>query len=279
MNKKKNIFTKIKSVHKNEGFKGINKRLKMKAQTIKQLGLSGITDRIKGKIIELKEGKYSLKYAYPKRFFVDNLNDSRPMAEYLAPKITKALNIKSVIDLGCATGHWVNVFERQGVDIVGVEGGENAKSMLVCSPEKVIFADLREPLKLKREFDMAMSIEVAEHIEHKFVHEYIKNMTKFSPKLIMMTAAVPGQGGEFHVNEQNADYWNDILGKYEYKRVDSVERLIAKFVQEAKDEKNPPEIMKNHIYKHEGVYIPYWMPKNLLVYSKSPEQFDYLKNN
>jgi hypothetical protein len=56
-----------------------------------------------------------------------------------------------------------------------------------------------------------MSIEVAEHIEHKFVNIYIDNMICFSPKLIMMTAAIPGQGGQFHVNEQESDYWDALF--------------------------------------------------------------------
>jgi 2-polyprenyl-3-methyl-5-hydroxy-6-metoxy-1,4-benzoquinol methylase len=251
----------------------------MRVNNYKKIGIIGIIGKIKGSIIRMKEGKYSLKYAYDKGFFMDNLGDSRPMAEYLAPKLTKALNVKSLIDLGCATGHWVNSFVKSGVDVVGIEGGENAKSMLVCAPDRVIFADLREPLKIDRDFDMVLSIEVAEHIEPEFVHEYINNMVKFNPKVIMITAAPPGQGGDFHVNEQNKDYWDALFLNQGYKRAIAVENLVAKLVEEAKNEVNPPEIMRNPLVNHKGVYIPFWMPANLLVYSKNPADFEYLTEN
>lgn len=277
MNKKKTFVGKIASAYQKEGWPGISRRIAMRAQAVKQLGASGLFDRVKGKIVELREGKYSLKYAYPPRFFSDNLADSRPMAEYFAPRLVKALGIKSAIDLGCATGHWVNALEKTGIEVLGIEGGEHAKPMLVCDPNRVMFADLREPLPIEGHYDLVLSIEVAEHIEHRFVHEYIGNMSRFSPKLIMMTAATPGQGGEFHVNEQDEHYWNELFSEIGYSRVPVVEKLIGKFVKEAKNEQNPPEIMLNSLQKHEGVYIPFWMPKNLLVYSRDPAAFNYLK--
>ena len=273
------IFNKIKSAYNKEGWHGISRRINMRVNNYKKIGFIGIIGKMKGAIIRMKEGKYSLKYAYDKGFFMDNLGDSRPMAEYLAPKLTKALNVKSLIDLGCATGHWVDSFVRSGVDVVGIEGGENAKSMLVCAPEKVIFADLREPLKIDRDFDMVLSIEVAEHIEHKFVDQYINNMVKFNPKVIMITAAPPGQGGDFHVNEKSKDYWDALFLERGYRRAIVIESLVSKFVEEAKNEINPPEIMRNPLVSHKGVFIPFWMPANLLIYSKNPVDFEYLVGN
>lgn len=276
MLKKQTIFGKVKIAYAKEGWLGISRRISMRASLLRQLGIIGIFERLKGKIIWLRDGKYSLKYAYPKRFFEDNLEDSRPMAEYLAPRIVESLRIESAIDLGCATGHWVNALDKAGVDVLGVEGAERAKDMLVCDPNKVMFADLREPLNVDRNFDLVISIEVAEHIEHKFVNEYIKNMTRFSPKLIMITAATPGQGGEFHVNEQDSEYWDEVFSKSGYRRVFKVEKLISNFVDEARKVENPSEIMRYNKIKHTGVHIPFWMPKNLLVYSTSPNNFDYL---
>ena len=123
---------------------------------------------------------------------------------------------------------------------------------------------------------MVMSIEVVEHIEQKFARVFIDNMIRFSPKLIMMTAAMPGQGGQFHVNEQERGYWDALFLERGYKRVQKVEHMISDLVEEAKNEQNPPEIMRNSVMKHTGVFIPFWMPRNLLVYSARPSDFDYL---
>jgi hypothetical protein len=92
-----------------------------------------------------------------------------------------------------------------------------------------------------------------------------------------MTAAIPGQGGQFHVNEQESDYWDALFLERWYKRIKIVEHLIADFVEEAKNEPNPPEVMRNPSIKHTGVFIPFWMPRNLLIYSNRPNDFDYLK--
>jgi 2-polyprenyl-3-methyl-5-hydroxy-6-metoxy-1,4-benzoquinol methylase len=275
MKESNNKFNKALYIYQTEGWGGIKRRILMRINLIKQLGIKGIYERFKGKLSELKEGRYSLKYAYPQRFFEDNLEDSRPMAEYLAPRIIKALNIKSVIDLGCATGHWVDAIDRTGAKVLGVEGGERAKSMLVCDPKKVIFADLRDPLPLEGNYELVLSLEVAEHIEHKFVDKYLENIDRFNPKLIMMTAATPGQGGEFHVNEQNEDYWNSQFHQLGYKRIPKVEQLVARMVEDAKNLENPPTAMRNPLSPH-GVHIPFWMPKNLLVFSKNPSIFNNL---
>ena len=49
---------------------------------------------------------------YTDLFFRDNIADSLPMAKYLAPKIAETLDIKSVLDVGCATGTGVNYLAR-----------------------------------------------------------------------------------------------------------------------------------------------------------------------
>ncbi len=263
------IYRKISTIYSKEGAAGIARRIGRHVNTVKQLGVKGSARRVVGKIKSIKDGRYSLNHAYDQRFFLDNLHDSRPMAEYLAPKIAKNLDIKSVVDLGCATGHWVHAFEKAGVDVLGIEGGERARTMLVCTPEKVIFADLRDPLNINKDFDLAMSIEVAEHIEGKFADAYVNNILSFHPKIVMLTAATPGQGGEFHVNEQDKAYWEKKFFDKGYVRAPEIEEMIAQLVESAKNEKNPPEIMKNPTQAHHGVFVPFWMPKNLVIFKKN----------
>ena len=62
---------------------------------------------------------------YEDWFFRDNIADSLPMAKYLAPKIKDYLNISSVFDVGCATGHWLSVYENEGLEVSGLEGNFN----------------------------------------------------------------------------------------------------------------------------------------------------------
>lgn len=175
---------------------------------IMQKRLPRVAQRIIKRSKRFLLGKYALDDAYDDNFFLFNLADSRPQAEWLAPKLAKSLQIKSMIDLGCATGHWVAAFLRCGVDARGIEGAQAAARHLVCPADRVTFADLRQPLRQPAyDVDLLISIEVAEHIEGKYVDTFIANMVRYRPRLIFITGAPPGQGGRFHVNEQPHDYW------------------------------------------------------------------------
>lgn len=99
---------------------------------LRKEGPLGLSRRALKRARQFVTGKYSLNDAYDGGFFVYNLADSRPQAEWLAPKLTHALGIKSMVDLGCATGHWVAAFLRCGVDAIGIEGSRWAHDHLVC---------------------------------------------------------------------------------------------------------------------------------------------------
>ncbi|GAG24232.1 unnamed protein product, partial [marine sediment metagenome] len=66
--------------------------------------------------------------------------------------------------------------------------------------------DLTKPSRLKRVMDVAVSLEVAEHIDEKYADIYVKNITKNSDNLVF-SAATPKQGGVGHINEQPHEYW------------------------------------------------------------------------
>ena len=57
-----------------------------------------------------------------------------------------------------------------------------------------------------RTFDVAISMEVAEHLPGAAAYCYVGLLTRLSP-VIVFTAAPPGQGGTDHVNEQPPSYW------------------------------------------------------------------------
>src|SRR6266700_6415547 len=122
--------------------------LAQRARTIiAKEGIPGLARKIVRKSREALTGKYELDNAYGGDFFAFNLADSRPQAEWLAPKMAAAFKIKSMIDLGCATGHWVDAFLRAGVDARGFEGAPSARNSLICPVDRVTFADLRYPIK------------------------------------------------------------------------------------------------------------------------------------
>jgi hypothetical protein len=72
--------------------------------------------------------------------------------------------------------------------------------------------DLALPLDLQERFDVAMSLEVAEHLPAEFAASFVSNLTQLSD-VIIFGAAIPGQGGTNHVNERWPSYWVALFEK------------------------------------------------------------------
>lgn len=117
----------------------------------------------------------------------------------------------SALDVGCGTGRTVEYFRACGVDCVGVDGSAPA---IAASPvaQHLILADLRVPLNLARQFDLVWSFEVAEHLHPECADTFIDSLVRHG-KVVVMSAAPPGQSGVGHVNLQPQEYWIEKLAR------------------------------------------------------------------
>lgn len=81
----------------------------------------------------------------------------------------------------------------------------------------------KSPYRFPTTFDMVFSYECAEHIAN--VHNYIDTITINCANILVITHALPNQGGHHHVNEQNDDYWINKITKegFEYLEKESME--------------------------------------------------------
>jgi SAM-dependent methyltransferase len=132
----------------------------------------------------------------------------------------------SVVDLGCARGAWLRVFRENGVDdVIGVDGTYVDTEKLMIPKERFHAADLGGGVRLERDFDLAMSVEVAEHLPEAAADGFVDSLVALAP-VVAFSGAVPGQGGRGHVNEQWQSYW---AGKFErrgYLTVDALRRRL-----------------------------------------------------
>jgi SAM-dependent methyltransferase len=113
----------------------------------------------------------------------------------------------SVLDVGCGRGVWLAAWNKLGVsDVRGVDGDYVERSKLQIPADKFTAADLRQPLDLGQKYELVQCLEVAEHLPESAADTLIDNLARHGDK-VLFSAAVPGQGGEFHVNEQPLDYW------------------------------------------------------------------------
>jgi SAM-dependent methyltransferase len=141
------------------------------------------------------------------------------------PLLLNIVNPKSVLDVGCGTGNWLRVFEEFGVsDVLGVDFLVK-ESDLVISRSQFINQDLTSPLDLGRRFDLVMSLEVAEHLHPESADQFVANLVRHADT-ILFSAAIPGQGGQFHLNEQWPEYWEQKFNKHGFYFHDVIRPLI-----------------------------------------------------
>jgi cyclopropane fatty-acyl-phospholipid synthase-like methyltransferase len=116
-------------------------------------------------------------------------------------------NPQSLIDVGCGTGALLEAFQKRGVKARGLEYSEAGLALCRQRNLEVTKFDLTTDLLTKEEhYDVAISMEVAEHLPQKVADKYVGLLAKLSD-IVIFTAAFPGQGGKDHINEQPHSYW------------------------------------------------------------------------
>jgi SAM-dependent methyltransferase len=148
-----------------------------------------------------------LKNFYDDNFYDEMTKMSIQSAEIYANYLSEFVQPSSVIDLGCGRGAWLKAFKDCGSSkLKGIDGDWIDREDLM--DEAIIF----EPLDLnkldlpKEKYDLAMSLEVAEHLEVDAGENFVKFLTN-SSDLILFGSAYKNQGGTNHINEQKHSYW------------------------------------------------------------------------
>jgi SAM-dependent methyltransferase len=113
---------------------------------------------------------------------------------------------ESVIDFGCGVGYWLRPFYEAGVTVRGVEASQAAINNAVIPAELIERYDLREPYEADRQYELVLCLEVLEHIPEEYTRVVSESIAAAGQTAIV-SAAPPGQGGTYHVNEQPPEYW------------------------------------------------------------------------
>ena len=168
----------------------------------------------------------NLARAYDEAFFEGLEAGSRRSASVVVPLVQKLVRPKSVLDVGCGVGAWVAEWINQGVtDVLGLDGEYVDKSMLQIPLTSFQSTDLRNPFSLGRRFDLVQSLEVAEHLEESCADAFVQSLVDHADT-ILFSAAIPGQLGKHHVNEQWPSYWAEKFSHFGLKSFDVVRPTI-----------------------------------------------------
>ncbi len=169
------------------------------------------------------------KLGYDAGFYEIQKNMNISSAEQIVPLVLKLIRNEdssfSVIDLGCGSGNWLSVFKKHGCRVLGVDGGDIPAEHLMISCDEFISHDFRNPFKSDQKFDLAVSLECAEHIPEDCSDEFLDSLTALSD-IILFSAAIPHQRGNGHVNEQYQQYWVDKFNQRGYEYYDAIRKDV-----------------------------------------------------
>jgi len=140
---------------------------------------------------------------YDAAFFDTIRAGCQASAAVVVPLVLEHFSPHVVLDVGCGEGWWAKAFaEVGGCEVLGLDGpggGGALDGRFVAWDLRYSFADVAQA-------DLAVALEVAEHLPEKRADRFVDDLCAVAP-VVLFSAAVPGQGGTGHVNEQWPDYW------------------------------------------------------------------------
>ena len=175
---------------------------------------------------------------------------SQRSAGVVVPLVQDIVDARSVVDVGGGEGWWAHEFALLGARAVCIDDG--AASEPAPGVEHV-HHDLSNgvPESLGR-FDLALSLEVAEHVEPQFADGLVAGLCDLAPS-ILFSAAIPGQGGHGHHNEQWPDYWAERFRTHGYSCSGALRWMLW-----------------------DNDLVEYWYRQNMLFVTREPDRYPTL---
>jgi SAM-dependent methyltransferase len=190
---------------------------------------------------------------YDARFFDWNSQIAMRSARPVAALVYEMLRPARVIDVGCGCGEWLLAFQELGVrQVCGLDGDHLHPDQLLIDRNCFLPVNLARPFEVPGEYDLAISLEVAEHLPRSASSRFVRALTRAAP-FVLFSAAIPGQDGNGHINLKWPDYWRSLFEAEGFRMFDPIRPRIR-----------------------EHPSIEWWYRQNILLYvseSVEPSRF------
>jgi SAM-dependent methyltransferase len=180
---------------------------------------------------------------YDNEFYKDQVAPSLGAARLILGHLWTYLQPESVVDVGCGRGSWLAACHELGsATLIGLDGDWNSQAAMIDPAIRFRAVDLNQPFALDRRVDLAISVEVAEHLEPASSTQFVNCLTEASD-MVVFGAAYEGQGGTNHINEQRHSWWA---------RLFSANRYV------------PFDLFRPYFWSHERIH--FWYRQNTFLY-------------
>ena len=168
----------------------------------------------------------SVANAYDAGFFAEQVEGSRRAARVVLGLVRRLIGLRDVLDVGCGTGAWMAVAEELGARrAIGLDGPHVPAEARLLPPERYVEHDLARPFELGRRFDLALCLEVAEHLPIEAAPGLVRSLTRHAPA-VLFSAALPYQGGTGHIAETWLEFWAELFAAEGFRGVDAIRPQI-----------------------------------------------------
>lgn len=162
------------------------------------------------------------KTEYAEKYYLRRMDEKLHYSadKTLSVVLPKLPTVNSVVDVGCGLGTWLSSFlklrNREEAEILGIDGPWINPDLLMIPKDDFLAVDLSlETPRIRRKFDLALSLEVAEHLPPERAEEFVSFLTGLSD-FVLFSAAIPFQGGTNHFNERWQGYWAGLFERKGY---------------------------------------------------------------
>lgn len=161
------------------------------------------------------------------------------------PFLFAKIHPKKVLDIGCGSGTWLSVAKKINNCIIkGIDGIKVKADMFEIDESEFTLRNLTEPIELKETFDLVICLEVAEHLPEFSAKILVETLTEHAD-IVLFSAAIPGQGGQNHLNEQPPKFWQSQFQNKGYLAFD---------------------ILRDYFWDNSKV--EWWYKQNMFIYAK-----------
>lgn len=176
-------------------------------------------------------------------FYGQRHERTKYVAEIVSHFLYKIFSPVSVVDFGCGVGTWLSAFSCLGTSkVTGLDGDYVEREFLVIDQNDFVPCDLSNLPRSFQGYDIAISLEVAEHLPPQKADDFVSALTLAAP-VVLFSAAIPWQGGVNHINEQWQSYWKRLFHGKGFTAFDCIRPIIW-----------------------DDVNVSYWYKQNTLLY-------------